>query len=86
MASDRKKRFGYHERFGNNMKRIREDRGYTQKELGKKAGLSESYISDVERSMVNISLENMVIIAENLEVDLTMLLIDMGDQGIGICF
>jgi transcriptional regulator with XRE-family HTH domain len=80
MASDRKKRTGYHEQFGDNVKRIREDRGYTQEELGKETGLSKSYISDVERAMVNISLENMVAIAEHLQVDLAILLTDVEDQ------
>lgn len=43
-------------RLSNNLKRLRRERGYTQKRLGKLCGFTKSYISNVERGTVNISL------------------------------
>jgi transcriptional regulator with XRE-family HTH domain len=49
-----------------NMKRFREARGYTQEDLAKVCGLKKSYVSNVERATVNITLANLEAIARGL--------------------
>ena len=45
-------------RFGEKLRDIRLDLGYSQEELSFKAGLHRTYISSVERGKRNISLTN----------------------------
>ena len=45
-------------RFGEKLRDIRLDLGYSQEELSFKAGLHRTYISSVERGKRNISLAN----------------------------
>jgi transcriptional regulator with XRE-family HTH domain len=54
-------------RLSTNLKRLREARGYTQKELGRLCGLSKTYIGNVEQGTVNISLANLEALANGLD-------------------
>lgn len=47
---------------------MRKELGWTQEELGHRAGLHPTYIGDVERGERNVSLENILNIATSLEV------------------
>jgi len=51
---------------GQNIKKYRELRGFTQNELAEKADLSREYIADIERGLKNISLRKLYIIADIL--------------------
>jgi transcriptional regulator with XRE-family HTH domain len=54
--------------FGNNVKRSRKTKGWTQEELAKKAGLHRTYIGSIERSERNVSLLNIERIAKALNI------------------
>ncbi len=53
-------------RFGEKLRNIRLDLGYSQEELSFKAGLHRTYISSVERGKRNISLVNIKKLADAL--------------------
>ena len=53
-------------RFGEKLRDIRLDLGYSQEELSFKAGLHRTYISSVERGKRNISLTNIKKLADAL--------------------
>ena len=55
-------------RFGEKLRNIRLDLGYSQEELSFKAGLHRTYISSVERGKRNISLTNIKKIADALDL------------------
>lgn len=59
---------------GENIKKLRTERGFTQKELAEKCNLSRSYLADLERNRYNPSLESLKIIANNLGVSVSVLL------------
>lgn len=52
--------------FGSNVRRIRRDRGFSQEELADRARLHRTYVGGVERGERNISLENILVLAEAL--------------------
>lgn len=64
--------------FGNNVKNYRQGLGISQEALAEKASLHRTYIGSVERGERNISLENIVQLANALRVSPSELL-----QGIG---
>ena len=53
-------------RFGEKLRDIRLDLGYSQEELSFKAGLHRTYISSIERGKRNISLTNIKKLADAL--------------------
>jgi transcriptional regulator with XRE-family HTH domain len=53
-------------RLGDNLKRLRKARGYTQEALGSVCGFHKNYISNVEQGAVNISLANLEGLATGL--------------------
>ena len=55
-------------RFGERLRNIRLELGYSQEELSFKAGLHRTYISSVERGKRNISLTNIKKLADALEL------------------
>jgi len=59
---------------GFNIRRIREEKGLTQEQLGALAGLHRAYIGHVERGERNIGLKNLERIARGLDVDIWVLL------------
>lgn len=60
--------------FGENIKKHRKLRGFTQEELGLKLGVTKSYISKIESESTVPNLEMMVNIANLLEIDIGILL------------
>jgi transcriptional regulator with XRE-family HTH domain len=54
--------------FGNHLRKLRQDRGFTQEELAHRAHLHRNYVGGVERGERNISLINIVELAKALSV------------------
>jgi transcriptional regulator with XRE-family HTH domain len=61
------------ERIGLNIRRIREEQGLSQEELGAIADLHRAYIGQIERGEKNIGLQNLEKIANALNVDVRVL-------------
>ena len=61
-------------KFGSNVRKIREAKGWSQEELAKKSTLHRTYIGSIERSERNISLLNIEKIAKALNVPLKNLI------------
>ena len=52
-----------------NMRRLRAARGLSQEALAHECGINRTYLSSVERSERNLSIDNIARIAEGLQVD-----------------
>ena len=63
-------------RFGTTLRRLRDERGYSQEELAERAGLHRNYVGGVERGERNVALENIVKLARALSVPPRDLFID----------
>jgi transcriptional regulator with XRE-family HTH domain len=59
--------------FGKHLAQLRKDQGWSQERLALESGIARSYIGDVERGIRNISLVNIVRIADTLEMDVRKL-------------
>lgn len=57
-----------------NMRRLRADRGWSQEYLANETGLNRTYLSAVERSEQNISIDNLYRVAEGFGVETWTLL------------
>lgn len=57
-----------------NMRKLRAERGWSQEYLANEAGLNRTYLSAVERSEQNISIDNLYRVAEGLGVEAWTLL------------
>ena len=57
-----------------NVRRLRQATGLSQEELGARADLHRTYISSIERSERNVSLENIFRLANALDVEPSELL------------
>ncbi len=68
--------------FGQNVRKYRLAKGYSQEEFADKVGLHRTYISAVERGRRSIALENIKKIADSLNIEIYKLFIFKGD-GIG---
>ncbi len=66
------------QRFGKAVRRRRRELDLSQEYLAELAGLHRTYISNLERGMINPTLENMERLARGLEISLARLLIDYG--------
>jgi len=60
--------------FAKNLRRSRRMMDISQEALALKAGMSRAYVSEVEREIRNISVDNMGLLAEALNVELKDLL------------
>ena len=63
-------------RFGDKLRRVREKRKVTMKEVALKAGVSESLISQIETNKVSPAIDTLLGIADVLEIDLEYLFSD----------
>ncbi len=61
-------------KFGNNVKTLRLEKGWTQEELARRADLHRTYIGSIERFERNVSLLNVERIAKALSVNIKDLL------------
>ena len=61
-------------KFGQRVRELRLERGWSQEELANRAGKHWTYIGGIERGERNIPIHNMQILAEALEVRLSVLL------------
>jgi transcriptional regulator with XRE-family HTH domain len=59
--------------FGRAMRQRRKALGLSQEELGDRAGLEQSYISNIEAGLRNVSIDNIARIAKSLDVDIAAL-------------
>jgi transcriptional regulator with XRE-family HTH domain len=59
-----------------NMRRLRAERGLSQEALAYECGINRTYLSGVERSERNVSIDNIARIARGLKVKAWMLLDD----------
>ena len=59
-----------------NMRRLRATRGLSQEALAYESGLNRTYLSGVERSERNVSIDNIARIARGLQIDPWRLLKD----------
>lgn len=57
-----------------NMRRLRAERGWSQEVLAHEAGLNRTYLSAVERSEQNISLDNLYRVANGFGIEAWLLL------------
>lgn len=55
-------------KLGNKIRALRKLKGYTQEELGEKSGVSYKFIGEIERGVVNPSLNSLVHIAKALDI------------------
>lgn len=62
--------------FGNKLRTIRKEKGYTQEKLAFELGVEVSQISRLERGILNTSISNAYLIAQKLEIK-TSLLFDL---------
>lgn len=53
---------------GRNVRRVRQDKGYTQEEFAEKSGFSQQYISDLERGRRNPTIVTLYELANSLGV------------------
>jgi transcriptional regulator with XRE-family HTH domain len=59
-----------------NMRRLRAQRGVSQEALASECGIHRTYLSSVERSERNVSIDNIARIAKGLRVEPWLLLKD----------
>jgi len=59
--------------FGERIRKVRDRRGLTMKEVAQKVGISESMVSQIERDRVSPSLDTLLTMAEVLQIDLEYL-------------
>ena len=60
--------------FSNKVRRLREAKGWSQEELGRRARLHRTYIGSIERSERNVSLLNIERIAKALGISVYKIL------------
>ena len=59
---------------GMKIRRVRKDRGFTQEELGREAGIDPKYIGEIERGNANITIKTLLNISEVLDITIGELL------------
>jgi transcriptional regulator with XRE-family HTH domain len=63
-------------KFGKKLRAVRERKGYTLKDVAKRASVSESLISQIERNRVSPSIDTLLLIADVLDIDYEYLFSD----------
>lgn len=74
----------YRSLFGQRIRALRLKLGFSQEELGAKAGLHRTYIGSIERGEQNLSLDNIVKLAWALGVQPTELMPALGEDQSGV--
>jgi transcriptional regulator with XRE-family HTH domain len=60
--------------FGKTVRRLRSDRGFSQEKFAAKAGISRTYMSEIERGVTGVSLEIIARVAKALGLTASALL------------
>ena len=60
-------------RFGEKLRMVRENKGYTLKTVATRAGVSESLVSQIERNRVSPAIETLLTLADVLDINLEFL-------------
>ena len=68
--------------FGTNVRRYRTQKGLSQERLAELCGLHRTYISDIECFRRSISLNNIQLIADALEIEIYRLFCEENENGI----
>jgi len=63
-----------HKKIGLNILYYRRLKGYSQEELADRVGMSRSRLSSIERGNVTLTLENLLKLAKELEIDVVRLM------------
>ena len=58
-------------KIGQNIARIRKERGLTQEDLCGVAEIDRSYLSEIENGKMNVTIKSLVTIAKSLKCDLS---------------
>ena len=58
-------------KIGQNIARIRKERGLTQEDLCGMAEIDRSYLSEIENGKMNMTIKSLVMIAKSLKCDLS---------------
>jgi len=66
--------------FGKAVRKLRREKGVSQEALADLAGIHRTYIGDVESGVRNLSLLNIVRIANALEIPVSKLVLEMERQ------
>jgi len=61
-------------RFGRRLRKLRQQRGWTQVVMAEKLGLDRSYLADAERGKRNVALVNLEVIAMGFGMSVARLL------------
>ncbi|NLC91945.1 MAG: helix-turn-helix domain-containing protein [Treponema sp.] len=69
--SIKNKKVPYH--FGEKLRKVRENKGYTLKVVAQKAGVSESLVSQIERNHVSPAIDTLLALADVLDINLEFL-------------
>ena len=64
-------------RFGETVRTIRKKKGFSQEELADRSGLHRTYIGGIERGERNLSLQNIIALAEGLDCEIAELFIGL---------
>ena len=64
--------------FGELVRRLRQDRGYSQEEFSFRVGLHQTYVSSVERGERNVTIQTADRIAKALDTTLTEMFGQLG--------
>lgn len=67
-------------KIGNKIKKVRETKGISQKDLSFEADLDRSYIASIETGKRNVSLINLEKIAKALKISLSELFEESGNE------
>lgn len=62
------------ERFGERVRQLRKEQGYSQEGFGAACGLDRTYVGGIERGERNVALRNIEVIAQTLGITLADLL------------
>jgi transcriptional regulator with XRE-family HTH domain len=63
-------------RFGQLVRSVREERGFTQKELADRAGMTDKHVGEIERGVAEASITAIVALADGLRVRLSAIMPD----------
>ncbi len=65
--------------FGNNLRKIRESKGYSQDDFASLCNISRAYYGRIERGEHSITLDRCALIAQALSIHISDLFLDLPD-------